>query len=391
MITRRAALAASAAALVARPRLAAAASTPLALDEFLRKPAVRGAAMSPDGKRIAVVGETWSAGERKAYIDIIRADDPNLTRTKVPVGDNDIEDVHWANDGRLLLQTVRKLNDFERKATNWVGDVDSVEVRRLLSITAEGRSPVVMFANDTDLHKINFNLARVVSLLPSDPQHIMMRAMEAGRFNLYRVNVETGASEIVERGGPMTNGWEIQNGRAVLRWDFFTGGGAGAILSRPEGESKWTQVRRFRRSEVLKPDFEILGDADKPGSFLVSVREEMDATTTIREWDVRTGQFGKTVAGRQSLDVDGALFDKNGVFVASVYTEDRLTYDFVDKKLAPHYRGIEGFFGRECNVRIIDLSADRNRLLMHVSGPRLPGAYYFYDLEAKHLENLGVS
>ena len=391
MITRRAALAASVAAFAVQPAVAAAAPTPPTLGELLQEPAIRGAAMSPDGKRIAVVGETWSGGKRSAYIDIIRADDPNLARTKVSVGENDVEDVHWANNERLLLQTVRKLNDYERKATNWIGDVDSVRVRRLLSITAEGRNPAVMFANDVNLHKINFNLARVVSLLPQDPLHIMMRAQEADRFNLYLVNVETGASEIVERGGPMTNNWEIQNGRAVLRWDFFTGGGAGAILSRPEGETKWTQVRRFRRSEVLKPDFDILGDAGEPGMFLVSVREDTDATTTIRKWDVRSGQLGETVAGRPTLDVDGALFDKNGIFVASSFIEDRLAYDFADKTLAPHYRGIEGFFGRECNVRIIDLSADRNRLLMHVSGPRLPGAYYFYDLQAKHLENLGVS
>lgn len=389
MFTRRAAIAAGAGLALAGSARAADPVAP-SLDEFLKKPALRGAALSPDGKRIAVVGETWSGDKRSAYIDLIRTDDPNLVRSHVPVGDHDVEAVSWANDERLLLRTARKISDFERKHANWSGDIERGRIRRLLSITAEGRDPKVMFADELPLHLTNTNLASIVDMLPEDPQHILMRAMHAGRVNLYRINVNTGVAEIAERGGPQTSNWEIQNGRAVLRWDFYSGGSYGAILSRPEGETDWKVVRRIHQSELFKPDFSILGEAGEPGIFLVATRGGDDATSTIRKWDVRSGAMGDIVAQRPNLDVEDALFDQDGKFVAAQFIEDRVAYDFADKKLAPHYRGIDGFFGRECNVSISDLSRNHNRCLMHVSGPRLPGAYYYYDLETRHLENLGL-
>lgn len=378
-------------AVLARAGSAAAQAGPPSIDEFLKKPAIRGAAMSPDGQRIAMVSETWAGDKRTAYIEIIRVDDPNLSRTKVAVGDNDVSWVGWANNQRLLLRTTRKMTDYERKQTNWVGDVDGARIFRLLSVTAEGREPAVMFAGETSLHRTNFNLSTVVTMLPEDPDHIMMRAQEAGRYNLYKINVATGAAELVERGGPSTNTWEIQNGRAILRWEFYTGGGFGAIMSRPEGATEWKTVRRIRRTEMTRPDFDLVGDTGDTGIFLVATAVDGDPAVSLRRWDARTGEFGELVAQRPKLDVDGALFDQAGKYVAAVYTEDRITYDFVDKKLGPHFRGLENFFGKECNLSIEDLSQDHNRLLLRVSGPRLPGAYYFYDLEAKKLENLGLT
>lgn len=391
MFTRRAALAAGAGLALAGSARAAEGIRPPSLDEFLRKPAVRGAAVSPDGKRLAVVGETWSGEKRSAYIDLIRTDDSQLVRTKIAVGDHDIEAMSWANDERLLLRTVRKMTDYERKQTNWVGDVDGARVRRLLSITAEGREPALMFANELALQRTNFNLAYVVHDLPDDPSHILMRAQEASRFNLYRLNVNTGAAELVERGGPNTNNWEIQNGRAVLRWEFFSQNGYGSILSRPEGATEWTTVRKVHRYELVRPDFDLLGDSGDPGVFLVAVREDDAATVAIRKWDVRTGAVGEVVAHRPNLDVEDALFDQDGKLVAARFIDDRASYDFFDKKLAPHVRGIESFFKRECNVTISDISQDHNRLLLEIDGPRLPKAHYFYDIEARRLENLGVA
>lgn len=392
MLNRREALGAAVSmAALAGAGVAESQTPPPSISEFLKKPMVRGAAMSPDGQRIAIVGETWVGDKRTAYIDLIRANDPNLTRTQVPVGDIDVVWVGWANSQRLLLRTVRPMTDYERKQTNWVGDVDGARVRRLLSITAEGREPVVMFAGETSLHRTNFNLSSIVHMLPEDPDHIFMRAQEAGRYNLYKVNVTNGAAELVERGGPSTNNWEIQNGRAILRWEFFTGGAFGALMSRPEGATEWKTVRRIRRTEMTRPDFDLVGDTGETGIFLVATAVEGDPAVSLRKWDARNGEFGDLVAQRPHLDVDDALYDQAGKYVAAVYTEDRITYDFVDKKLGPHFRGLENFFGKECNLSIQDLSQDHNRILLWVSGPRLPGAYYFYDLEAKKLENLGLT
>lgn len=392
MLTRRAALVASAATLLAAPAVAQADQTPPSFDDFLRKPALRGAALSPNGKRIAIAGEAWSDGKRTAYLDLINADAPDQPRSRTLMGDRDVEAVAWANDDRLLLWVVRDLSDMERKKEEWIRPEYKIRVRRLMSVTADGRSPAIMFGDNAKLNRSNYNLSYVVDMLSSDPDHILMRALdiESGRFNLYRVAVATGVGEIVERGGPQTYSWEIENGQPVLRWDQVGRGAYRTLMTRNETGDGWKPLRRVRQAEFVRPDFDLLGPAGQPGVFLVATRGDGDPAAAIREFDIRTGQLGAVVAQRPTLDVSGAIFDQAGKYVGAEYVEDRVAYDFAERKLGPHIRGIESFFAKECNVRIVDMSRDRNRFVMLVSGPRLPGAYYYYDLQAANLQNLGL-
>lgn len=391
MITRRAALAASAAALLATP-VVAAGSSPPNLEEFLRKPVLRGAALSPDGKRVAIAGEEWIGGKRQAYLDLVDAENPETPRTRTSLGDRDIEGLSWANNERVLLWIVRDLTDIERKKQEWIVSALKIRIRRVMSVTADGKDPVLMFGDNAKLLRTNFDLSYIVDSLSHDPDHILMRAMdiESGRFDLYRVAVATGSAALVERGGPQTVDWEIQDGVPVIRWDTEVRGVFVSLMTREPGSDGWKRLRRVRRTDFDRPDFNLLGPSGTPGVFLVATRGDNEPTAAIREFDIKTGVLGAVISQRANLDVSDAVFDQDGKYVGAQYIDDRVVYDFVDKKIAPHLRGIENFFGKECNVRILDMSRDRNRFVMTVSGPRLPGAYYYYDLKAQNLQNLGL-
>lgn len=390
MITRRAALAAT--GLLFYAGLARAAVTPPSIAELARQGDLSGAALSPNGQLIAMIGEQGEGKARRPYLDLIDASKPEGPRRRTMLDKVEVQGVAWANDDRLLIWLMRDYTvEGQVTGTRTASAPDKLRVRWLMSLNAAGGDPVMMFGRQRDLIQYNWDLGHVIDMLEEEPDHLLMRVWEPkpGVFALHKVDVRTGASVLVERGSPNTRDWSIQGGSPVLRWDA-TRRTMTTVFAREEAGG-WKAVHRIARNSLLRPDFDILAATEEPGVFLVASRGDSDPTAAIRRFNFKTMSFGEVVASRPDRDVDGALLDRHGRYAGARYVEDRVAYDFVDKKLAPHIRGIEGFFGRECNVRIIDLNATRTRLLFFVSGPRMPGAYYYYDLDAKNLQNLGVN
>lgn len=394
MITRRAALAAGVAApWLAGPAFGADAARPPTLEELTRPAVNRGAALSRDGKRIALLHEVREQNRRVGYVSLISADDLGAPPIRVVVGNYDVEDVRWANNDRLLITVLMEREETYTETGTRFGTTYNTSVRRMLSVGVDGRPPAMMFGK-REFGQTNFNLAYICDMLPDDPDHILMRAWEPQGTTrvLYRVNVYTGEAAFVERGGPATDDWSIQDGKALLRWDFNQRGTAGVLYGRADGATEWKPIRKIARYDGFnRPDFEIVGATDQVGVFLAVQRGEEEDMASLRPFDIRTQTFGAPLASRPDRDIEGAVTDSRGRWVAAASTDDRVAYSFADKTLAAHFRGIEGFFQKTSNVRLYDMNEDRTRFLLHVSGPRLPSAYYFYDLPNRRLEAVAVA
>ncbi|MFN3512486.1 MAG: alpha/beta hydrolase family protein [Phenylobacterium sp.] len=393
MITRRTALGAAALAPWLAAPAAAGVARPSSLEELTRPAVNRGAALSRDGKRIALLHEVNESGRRAAYVSLISADNFDAPATRVIIGNYDVEDVRWANDDRLLISVLMKREEDYVPTGTRFGMTFNTSVRRMLSVGLDGSPPAMMFGDRAFL-KTNFNLSQIVDMLPDDPQRILMQAWEPQGLSkaLYSVDVYTGAAALVERGGPATDTWSVQDGKPVLRWDYNDRGTAGSLLGRPPGETNWKVLRKIARYDGFnRPDFDIVGFTEAAGVFLAVARAEGEDMASLRPFDIRDMSFGEAVAQREDRDIESALVDEHGRYVAAISTDDRVVYDFADKALNAHFRGIDSFFDKTCNVRIYGMNRDRTRFLAFVSGPRLPGAYYFYDLPGRRLEPVAIS
>lgn len=394
MITRRSALgAAMLAPWAAGSALAADPVKPPTLEELTRPAMNKGAALSRDGKRIALLHELREPSRRLAYVSLISADNLEAPATRVIVGNYDVEDIRWANDDRLLISVMMEREENYTETGTRFGTTYNTSVRRTLSVGLDGKPPAMMF-NNRDFLLTNFNLTHISDMLPDDPQHILMRAWEPkGQSRaLYRVNVYTGEAIFLERGGPSTDDWSIQNGTPLLRWDYNARGTAGTLYGRSPGESEWKPIRKIARYDGFnRPEFDVVAITEEAGIFLAVARGEGENLASLRPFDIRTMTFGEPIASQPNRDTEGALTDIRGRFVASISTDDRVVYNFADKTLGAHFRGIEAFFQKTCNVRLYDMNEDRTRFLAHVSGPRLPAAYYFYDLPNRRLEPVAVA
>lgn len=416
MLTRRSIVAAAAAGplLAAGAALAAdtVAPTPPTVDELLRPGLLNDAAISPDGRLIVTAGAVRDPkGEQDAKVrkpkryEFIVEDDPDsyvLIRDAEALDQPPrrfnlpgctVEAVEWANNERLLIWVAIAKLEGRVIGYDFYGITIPVPMRRIIAIDVNGGNHRVLFENEAKLLKRSFNAARVVDLLPGDDRRVMMQMYDHRREveTLYLVDVYTGAAELLERGTPSTGFWESQNGVPVLRYSSNRRGTVLTIEGRSPGATEWKVVRKVRRDDWSGKDFEVVGFSSEPGVLLVLSHEAGAETNALRTFDLKTMSLGAVLAQKPDRDIEGVFLDERRDYLGAGYIGDRLTYDFADKSLAPHYRGIQKFLGDECCVAITDISADRNRFLTHASGPREPGARFFYDRKAARLEPLGAT
>ena len=365
--------------------------TPHALADFYAKDGVSGVALSPSGSRIAIIREIRQGGARLAVLDVLDAANPAAPPKRAPLGDVDCEMMVWASDARLLVRiALGGRSSTDRTSAQSLGSVtvDAAISRRMVSIDPDTGGAVVLFDSEPQRMRTTRNLGSIVDLLPDDPDHVLMIApTQARRINaLYKVNVMTGRAEEFERGDFDTVAWETRSGVPVLRYDVNSAGTALEIMARAPGERQWRFIRRMRIADIV--DFESVAATDRDDVILVSARQEGEDVRSIREFNLRTGDYGPPIASRPRSDVSSGLTDDRGDYLGAAFWTDRLEYDFATPELAPHHRAMNRFFDNTCNVRMVDIDRTHNRIVAYVSGPNEPGAWYLYDRAARSFVNL---
>lgn len=392
MLTRRAMLAAAAAA-PALAGMAAAAPVPPSIEELLREPEVHDAAISPDGEQLAILRSRVKDGRKSAFVTLSRMSDLSAPPDTAFIGEQSVSHVEWANNERLLIWITFHKDEKGQPYGLWFYDTFvPVPVKRVVSVDLKGRDPVVMFSGSRSVLRRGFDASRVVDYLKDDPRRVLMQAWNdsRGAYGLFQVDVYTGAAELVEQGVAATDFWLTQGGVPMLRMDSNARGTVGWVYGRAPGEKDWKLIRKSRFDEVKKlPDFDVVGPTPDAGVFLVCQRMEGRDTSVIRTFDLASLKFGDVVAERADRDLETAFVDENLKLVGSAYWDDRLNYQFADAALAPHFRAVNAALGNTCNVQLYDIDVAHKRMLFKATGPREPGSFQIYDRQTRRLEYVG--
>jgi dipeptidyl aminopeptidase/acylaminoacyl peptidase len=364
-----------------------------ALTDFFAHDAVIKAAMSPSGARIALIREIWDGDNRRAVMDVLDASNPAAAPIRSSIGDVDCETMEWADDERLLLgiamRTRTRVTRESARTMLATGGEEQIS-RRMISIHAETGAAVVMFQGETQRMRNTHELGQIADLLHDDPEHVLMIAPTQARgiAALYKVNILTGRAEEFERGDFDTWGWQTHNGVPVLRYDINNAGNAFEVMARAPGEEQWSFVSRVPLFDA--PEWRYIAATDRSDTALVAARLGGEDVQSVREFNLRTREYGPPLSRRDKADVFGGLTDDRGAYLGAAYMGDRLEYDFARPELAPHHRAMNRFFNNECNVHLVDIDRTLNRFLAYVTGPQEPGAWYLYDRAARSFVNLAT-
>ncbi len=363
----------------------------LTLSDLFSERAIADAALSPSGRYLASV-------LRRAKDDAILLTDLQSGERKIllalghdAVGkrlDTHMIGIWWKTEDRLLFR-LRIWPDPETRLRAGSSTVYKLG-DRLFGINRDGTQLVRMLGeNDNSALEGALNLGDIASILPKDPDHILMHVDGFDGRSLFRVNVHTGAGEQKERPSNRTVGWWLDvDGKAVVRVEIANGS---LRFFRREADDKWKKYYSIRLREMREqPDYDPIGPSDLPGRYYVIARPPGRDRRGVYLYDIEKEEFGEPVIEHALYDLESAQISRDGKRVLRhCYVAHVRICEFADPRLNAHMKGIRKFFDENANVYVTDSSQDVQTILLYVEGPSQTPAYYYYRVAAARIEHVG--
>jgi dipeptidyl aminopeptidase/acylaminoacyl peptidase len=217
-----------------------------------------------------------------------------------------------------------------------------------------------------------FDLGAIMSFLPKDPQHILMVLDGFNGRSLFKVDLETGRGEQVERPNAAVVGWWLDvDGNPVVRTTVSSGT---VKLFRKDAEGKWRKFYSMRMREMKeRPEYEAVGPSDQAGKHYVLARPPGKDRIGLYLYDLEKEQFGEPLIENPIYDLDSAQVSRDGKqVIRHCYRAHVRICSFADPKIDAHMTGIRKYFEESANVYTFDSSEDGNSILLYVEGPRDP-------------------
>lgn len=326
------------------------------LEDFFRKPERTGFELSPSGSHLAFLAP-W---ERRLNVHVLDLD-TGIERRVTDARTRDVAGFLWADDDRIV----------------YVQDAGGDENWRLHAVSRDGGNPL-------DLTPFEGVQCRVVDDLEEVPGEILfeMNRRDPHVFDVYRLNVNTGAMTAIAENPGNVQGWYTDH-EGRLRLATTTDGVNTSILFRESETDPWRTVATYDFRETAHP---LKFTFDNRNVYVASnVGRDRRA---IFEYDLMTGRETRLVFEHPEVDVSHLLVSKVRKVVTGVLFEtDRPRYVFFDEKRLGIQRRIDERLPDTFNA-IASTSRDENRWIVHATSDRTRGAYWLFDVPAGTLRKL---
>lgn len=326
------------------------------VEEFFKKPDRAYLRLSPDGRRLA-----WLAPHERRLNVFVRDLDTGDERRVTDARERDVAGYLWASDDRLVF----------------IQDQGGDENWRMYAVGHDGSDP-------RDLTPFDGVQCRIVDDLEEVPDELLfsMNQRDPQVFDVYRLNVRTGAMEMVAANPGNVQGW-ITDHRGRLRLATTTDGVHTSILYRETENDDWTTVATYNFKESAQPLFFTFDDA---GVYVASnVGRDKSA---LYEYDLATGKEARLIWEHPEVDVHHLLYSRKRKVLTGVRFEtDRSRYHFLDDERRRIQEAIDRRLPGAENVLTSQDRAER-RFVVHSGSDRNPGSYHLYDADRDELTRL---
>jgi dipeptidyl aminopeptidase/acylaminoacyl peptidase len=366
-------------AVTAAPALAG----PPPASAFGRIPAIVAAKLSPDGKRVAILG---GASDQR-FVSIATVDQTDLPTA--PLGNVEGVGLTWAGNDYVLA----RIAVFDKQ-----GPRTEYRLERNIAISTKGELLNVLLGKDSIsrfiIHQAvlgtpsatptrAFVEGLVLSAGPSSDinTHIARKGVENPFVAaLWSVDPQTGAGTLTERGDYDTATWEVDSaGQARVRLEIDQLFHDFSVWGRAKGARQWSKVwsggdydSRRQFYGYSEPDDGVYLGLD---DHLV-LKSLADGTT-------------KPVGPAFTATTPSLVWDPYRITAVGIRTGgERPVFDWLDPEIGAVHGALSKLF-KDKDVELTGWSTDRTRFVVKVGGPGAPPVWYLFDKVRKELSPLG--
>jgi len=334
-----------------------AAMTPLIpMKDFFRNPVKVAYSISPNGEYLAFM-QPW---EKRLNVFVEKIGSGQATRVTSAKA-RDIAGYAWKGDNRIV----------------YIQDTGGDENFRLYAVGIDGSNPKDL----TPFEKVR---AQIIDNLEQNGTEILVGLNKRNPqiFDVYRINVNTGAMEMIAENPGNYTGWGTDwDGK--LRIAITTDGVNSSVLVRNTETEKFAPLVTTSFKETFAP---LVFTSDNKQLY-VSTNIGRDKTAIVK-YDVENKKELEKIYEHPEVDVTSLLSSRKRRVITGVsYTTDKSQYHFIDKQRADLQKDLERRLpGYE--VRLAGCNREEDKCLVRSFTDRSRGAYYFYDLKSKDFRKL---
>lgn len=339
------------------------------LEHFFAQAAIRGASLSPDGKRIAFLAPVKTRMSVVLY-------EVATEKLEVVVHDpkEEIDIVGWKTDDLLIFA-----GDIGGNESMMYGSLD-LKTRKIQRL-AESRKSDFVANNDA---------GGILDILPRDADNVVILGTKesAGRKKnaaldnpdpgVYLLNVRNGSRKQLEPIDGTTAGWVTDNSGA-LRLQIRMRGRRNELEYRGGPNEKWSVL--YAHDEHEPAPWEPMRFAADNTKLYVTTTEDAEGAMSIRTFDVSSRTLSEPLFSSKD-PIETTMFDDTDFRILGVTTNrDKPTTHWIDPEFVALATKVKNTFPDTQND-IVSSSRDNKVHLIRVWSDRDAGAYYVLDLRA---------
>ena len=344
------------------------------LDAYGRLPAITDVEISGDGANLAYIAH--DGGTSRVIIQPLNGGEIQ----SIDFGKVKMRGVSWPDPGHVLAEVSRTGTIYEITYVGEQFQATSINIKTGAQVQIPKRSYETI-NNVLSADPIGGIVDGKPTIFTQFYAGEDYGSRQEGRFDLYRVDPDSGIAAMVQMGDFKTGDYLFKtDGTVIARTRYDRETARWSMELRKDG--KW--VDGYVVTAALdRPSMEGLSLDEK--SVVMSIRNEKTGAYELANVSTADGKLGDFYGPDSSFDV--VLDDANHV-IGTVTEVGYRQYQFEEPRLAAAWSMIVGVFpGRQ--LRLQSHTSDYSKIVVYVEGTGEPGGYYLLDLAAKKLSKVG--
>jgi len=344
------------------------------LDAYGRLPAITDVEISSDGANLAYIAH--DGGTSRVIIQPLNGGEVQ----SVDFGKVKMRGVMWG-DPNHVVALVSRTGSVENQT--YVGEMfqaTSINIKTGASVQLPKKSAetVQNVLSSTPVGGVVGGKPTVFAQLYAGEQS---NSWQEGRFDLYRIDPDTGSATMVQMGDFNTTEYLFKtDGSVIGRTRYDRDNSRWSMELRKNG--KWVDAY-VATAPIDGPS--MLGLSLDEKSVVMSILDDKTKDYRLADLDIATGKLGDFYGPNESFKM---VYDDANHVIGRVTEAGYKQYAFDEPRLAAAWAAISGVFpGRQLSLS--SHTEDYTKVVFYAEGTGEPGGYYLLDLNAKKLSKVG--